>query len=170
VKQAIAGVATSGQPETAMMTVWPSIGAIPPGRWLGRICGIRAGIGNIVTVGNIMALALIPFALALFFGGLAPGMCRRYTLTNRRLVVRKGLTGVDERWVSLDNFDAIDVQVLPGQEWFPCGEMIFRKGAVETFRISGVPHPDSFKQTCLKAQRAFASVRKIVAHQHAVGA
>lgn len=169
-KQAIAGVVTRDQAETQIMTVWPSIGAIAPGRWLGRVCGIRAGVGNIATVGNFMALALIPFALALFFGGLAPGVCRRYTLTNRRLVVRKGLTGVDERWVSLDNFDAVDIQVLPGQEWFPCGEMIFRKGAIETFRISGVPHPSSFKQTCLKAQRAYMSVRKITEHQHAVTA
>jgi len=169
-KQAIAGVSTPDEAEITIMTVWPTIGAIAPGRWVGRMCGLKGGVGDILTVGNLMALALIPFALLLFFGGLAPGVCRRYTLTNRRLVVRKGLLGRDERWVTLDNFDSIDIEVLPGQEWFPAGEMIFRNGAVETFRISGVPHPESFKQTCLKAQRAVTSVRKIVARQQAVTA
>lgn len=169
-KQAIAGVASPDQAETQIMTVWPSIGAIAPGRWVGSMCGIRAGFGNVLTIGNMMAAALIPFALLLFFGGLAPGVCRRYTLSNRRVIVRKGLTGVDERWVSLDNFDAIEIKVLPGQEWFPCGEMIFRKGTLETFRISGVPHPESFKQTCLKAQRAYTSVRKVTQQQQPVTA
>ncbi len=162
--QAIAGVSPSEVSEATIMTVWPTIATIAPGRLLGRLYSIRAGLGNILTVGHLIALLSIPVALLLFFGGLAPGVCRRYVLTNRRVVVRKGLLAADERWVSLDHFDSISVEVLPGQEWFHAGELIFKKGAVETFRLSGVSRPATFQHTCLKAQRSRAGVRKAMAH------
>lgn len=166
-KQAIAGVSPAELQETTIMTVWPSIAAIPPGRLLGQWYGIRAGFGNVLTVGNLIALLTIPIALVLFFGGLAPFVCRRYRLTNRRLVVEKGLSAQPERWVSLDQFDSIEVLVLPGQEWYPAGELIFRKGAIETFRLSGVPRPETFKQVCLKAQRAQSLVHHVLELQGA---
>ena len=40
-KQAIAGVAPPELGEVTIMTVWPSIGALGLGRWIGRMCGIR---------------------------------------------------------------------------------------------------------------------------------
>ena len=68
----------------------------------------------------------------------------------------------------LDDFDSIDIVVLPGQPWYKAGEMIFRKGPIETFRISGVSRPESFRRTCLESQRAFTSVKQEVAKQLAM--
>lgn len=161
-QQAITGVTPSDLEEATIMTVWPSMAALPAGRFLGRLCGIRSGVGSILTVGNLIALASIPAAAGLFFFNLL-AVGRRYRLTNRRVVVERGPRGKAERSVSLDDFDAIDVQVLPGQEWFPAGELIFRKGQVETFRLSGVLRPATFQQTCLKAQRAHAGVKRALA-------
>jgi hypothetical protein len=107
-----------------------------------------------------MAPLMIPPAIGLFAWGLMPGVCRRYRLTNRRVIVEKGLRGVEERSVSLDGFDSIEVQVLPGQEWFPAGELIFRKGTQETLRLNGVSRPETFRQTCLKARMSFVGVKK----------
>ena len=76
-------------------------------------------------------------------------------------------SGEEVAAVSLDSFDAIDVHVLPGQEWYPAGDLVFRKGTVETFRVSGVPRPETFRQTCLKAQRAHASVKQALERQPA---
>jgi hypothetical protein len=160
-KQPIAGVVPTEFREATIMTVWPTLAAWPIGRTLGSLYSIRVGIGNVLTIGNLIAALSIPLAIGLFFLSLAPGICRRYTLTNRRVIVRKGLTAVDERWVSLDNFDQIDVQILPGQQWFRAGEMIFRKGKLETFRLSGVSRPETFRQTCLKAQLAHTQVAKV---------
>lgn len=159
-KQAIAGVSPTELSEAEIMTVFPSLAAWPIGRALGQLWSISAGLGAPLTVGNLLALLSIPLAIPLFFAKLAPGVCRRYTLTNRRVVVRKGLRPVDERSVSLDNFDAIAVEVLPGQAWFRAGELVFKKGPVETFRISGVQRPETFRHTCLKAQRSHVGVRK----------
>lgn len=159
-KQAIAGVSPPQSGETEIMTVFPSLSAWGIGRALGQLWSTPLGLGGPLTLGNLLALLSIPVALPLYFAKVAPGLCRRYTLTNRRVVVRRGLLPTDERSVSLDNFDAIDVEVQPGQAWYKAGDLIFRKGPVETFRISGVVRPETFRHTCLKAQRAHTGVQK----------
>ncbi|MCA9101510.1 MAG: PH domain-containing protein [Pirellulales bacterium] len=163
-KQAIAGVAPPADSEVTMMIVYPSNAAHPLGRWLGQLFSTKLGVPPL-TLGNLLALLTIPVSLALFFGLLWPWAYRRYVLTNRRLIVKRGWRGTDDRWVKLDGFDDIAIEVLPGQEWYHAGEMIFKKGAVETFRISGVPRPEPFRQTCLKAHRAYVSVEEVTRRQ-----
>jgi hypothetical protein len=163
--QAIAGVAPPELGEVTIMTVWPSMAATGMGRMIGRLCGIQAGFGHILTIGNLLALALIPVALALFFRNLAPWNCRRYRLTNRRVLVDQGLHARAERFLDLDNFDTVEVVVLPGQEWFPAGDLVFRRGSLETLRLPGVLRPEPFRQTCLKAHRSYVAVKRAVALQ-----
>lgn len=165
--QAIAGVTPPEQAEVTIMTVWPTMGASPLGRAMGSAFGSKIGIGKFFTIGKLIALASIPLALALYFWDLRPWACRRYRLTNRRVILQKGMRPRDERWVALDDFDAIDLQVLPGQEWFSAGELIFRKGQIETFRLHGVSRPQSFRHTCLKAQQGFVGVRKAMEREMA---
>jgi hypothetical protein len=163
-KQAIPGVAPPDVAEVTMMTVYPSNAVSSLGRALGQMFANKLGAPP-VTLGNFLALATIPVSLVLFFYLLIPFTYRRYVLTNRRLIVKKGWRGIDEKWVQLDGFDAIEIQILPGQQWYHSGEMIFKKGAVETFRISGVPRPEPFRETCLKAQRAFVGIAAVVSRQ-----
>lgn len=158
--QAIAGVSPPGVAETTVMTTWPSMGATPFGQQLGRLYGIRTGFGNILTLGNLIALAAIPQALLLYFLNVLPWSAKRYRITNRRIVVEKGLNAKVDREISLDQFDNIDIVVHPGQEWYPCGDLVFNNGKVETFRLLGVRHPESFRQACLKTQRGYAGVKK----------
>lgn len=158
-KQAITGVSPAAVSEATVMMVWPSMGRTPFGQLLGRLYGIKAGLGNILTVGNIIALASIPQALLLFFLALNPFSCLRYRLTNRRVIVERGYKATVDKEVSLDNFDAVELEVLSGQEWFPCGNLVFFKGKIETFRLDGVPHPEGFRHACLNAQRGHAGVK-----------
>ena len=153
-KQPIAGVAPADTREVTVMTVYPTLGATAPGRMMGRLCGVRTGYG-FFSLGKVFALLLIPFAIGLFFFVLAPGVLRRYKLTNRRVIVQKGWKHVDARWVDFDRFDAIDIEVQPGQEWYPAGDLIFRRGNVETFRLEGVSRPETFRHTCLAARRGY---------------
>jgi hypothetical protein len=180
-KQAIAGVSPPGQGEMTIMTVWPTLGARWEGRMFGRFYLLKPGVtlcGVPVTVGRLIALLSIPLILPLYFLMLLPcfiflpkmgpvpriyvsnPLCRRYRLTNRRVVIEHGTSGTVFGEVSLDQFDAIEVEVLPGQQWYPCGELIFFNGKVETFRLSGVSRPETFRQTCLKAQRSHSGVRR----------
>jgi hypothetical protein len=158
-KQAITGVAPAELSEVTVMTVWPSIAANKVGQVIGSACMV-GGRKTPFAPGKFLAILMIPVAVAVFVAMLLPWSCRRYWLTNRRVVVKKGLPGVDERFVQLDRFDAVEVVVLPGQAWYPAGELVFKLGGVETFRLSGVPRPATFRETCLKARHAYVLVQK----------
>src|SRR3989304_3949128 len=110
-------------------------------------------------------IGALPLSMAVFFWQLMPYICRRYTLTNRRIIIRRGLQPLDEKWVDLDGFDLIEMQVLPGQEWLHAGELIFKLGQSEVLRLSGVSRPEVFRKVCLTAQNAFLSVRGVVQQQ-----
>ena len=157
--QPIAGVTPAETREATVMTVFPTLAATEAGRLIGRLCSVQVGYG-FFTLGKLFALALIPFAIGLFAVSLFPGVIRRYRLTNRRVVVQRGLRSIDERWVDFDRFDTIDIEVLPGQEWYPAGDLVFRRGAVETFRLAGVSRPETFRHTCLAARRGYLGAKE----------
>jgi hypothetical protein len=172
--QPIAGVSPASERETTIMTVWPSLAATAYGRWWGRRFENQLGMtlfGIPLTLGRLMALVSIPFILPLYFHMLVPRLplviagwpnpsCRRYRLTNRRVIVEQPFGGGEQQSVSLDRFDAIDVEVQLGQAWYPAGDLVFRMGQVETFRLPGVPHPEGFRHTCFKAHQVFVGVQK----------
>jgi hypothetical protein len=171
--QPVAGVAPSQLQEVTVMTVWPSLSATGFGRFWGRLYAIEFGFpvfGVPLTIGRLMALVSIPFMLALYFlmrlprfPGIVLGIknpfCWTYRLTNRRVVVENPFGG-ELKAVSLDRFDSIETVVEPGQAWFRAGDLVFRHGAVETFRIWGVPRPETFRHTCLKAQMSYVGVQQ----------
>jgi hypothetical protein len=150
--------------EQLSMTVWPTIGATRLGRLVGQLSGVRLGWG-FFTVGKLFALAMIPLALAVYIWKALPFIMRRYRLTDRRVVVQKGLTAKDERSIDLDGFDAIEIAVLPGQAWLRAGDLVFLRDGKEVFRLPGVSRPEAFRQVCLKAQMALLSVRKVLNEQ-----
>jgi hypothetical protein len=172
-KHAIPGVAPAQLQEVTVMTVWPSLSATGFGRFWGRLFGLDYGprlFGVPLTVGRLIALASIPFMLALYFLmrlprfplviiGIKNPWCRHYRLTNRRVVVENPF-GDEIKSTSLDRFDSIDIVIEPGQAWFKAGDLVFRLGATETFRIWGVPRPETFRQTCLKARMSFVGVQQ----------
>ncbi len=160
-KQAIAGVVPSQSQEVTVTIEWPTIAATSLGRFLGRLYGIKAGFW-IFTFGRLFMLLTWPLGLMLFFGMLAPWSLRRYRLTNRRLIVEKGPKFKTERYVDLSRFDQIEIEVRPGQGWYPAGDMVFKLGPVETLRITGVGYPETFRATCMKAHQAYVGVRKAV--------
>lgn len=147
--------------ETASKVVWPTIGATRCGRLVGQLGTVRVGVGRVFTLGNLFALATIPISLGVFAWQLMPGVIRRYCLTNRRIVVLKGLTRVEERGIGLDEFDAIETRVLPGQEWLHTGEMVFLRDGREVFHLSGVSRPQTFREICLKQRKTLLAMRDV---------
>lgn len=159
--QPIAGVSPAELKETTVMTVWPSIACYGLGRTLGSLFAIRWPDIYIFRLGNLIALASIPVALVLYFWRILPFVGTRYTLTNRRVIVQKGLSSQEDKFVDFDRFDAIDVVIQPGQAWYHAGDLIFKLGAIETFRLDGVSRPETFRATCLKSRQAHAGVKKV---------
>jgi len=183
-KHAIAGVSPPELGEVTTMTVWPSISAVELGRIIGRLCGIKwpQWPHKFFTVGKLFALMLIPVGAPLYFYRVAVPLltycmtlgffpvtstCQRYRLTNRRVIIQTGLLPIDESSVTLDQFDSIKVQVQPGQQWYPAGDLVFYNGAVEVFRLNGVSRPEGFRRACLSAHTAFVSVKQATDQQAA---
>lgn len=164
-KRAIAGVVPAETNEVAVMTIWPSISVFATGRLLGRLYGIRWPSIHILQLGNLLALLSIPLALPLYFCRILPGIGRRYTLTNRRVVTQTAITGIELDAVPLDSFDSIEVDALPGQTWFDAGDLKFSHDGREVFRLGGVSRPEVFRQTCLKSHRAYVGVKHALQQQ-----
>jgi hypothetical protein len=155
--QTISGITPPAVAEATVMTVWPSVAATGFGRALGRLYRIPSGFGP-VSVGRLALLATIPFGLGLYLSMRLPWAIRRYRLTNRRVVIERGINPNVEQFVDLDRFDAIDVVVQPGQEPYSAGDLVFRRGPIETLRLPGVSRPESFRRVCLEARQAYTSV------------
>jgi hypothetical protein len=154
----------------ASKVVWPTIGATRLGRFVGRLGAIRLGLGSFFTLGKLLAVATIPISLAVFAWQLLPGVMRRYCLTNRRVIVQKGLARVQERSIGLDQFDALEIRLLPGQQWLRSGDVVFLSGGQEVFRLPGVPRPQTFRELCLKQRTTLLAVRDVLRQQNVASA
>ena len=160
VQSSISGVVPPSVAEATIMTVWPSVASTGLGKALGRLYRIREGFGP-VSIGRLSLLATIPIGLVLYLSLRLPWAIKRYRLTNRRVAIEVGINPRVVQYVALDNFDAIDVDVSPGQEWFAAGDLIFRRGQIETLRLAGVSRPESFRRACLSAHLAYVGVAKL---------
>lgn len=163
----ISGVVPPAVAEATVMTVWPSVASTSAGQALGRLYRLKGGVGPL-SIGRLALLATIPVGLMLYLSMRLPWAIRRYRLTNRRVLIERGINPRIEQYVDLDRFDAIDVVVNPGQEWYAAGDLVFRRGPIETLRLAGVSRPESFRQTCLKTRQSYVSVA--AAQGEAVGA
>ena len=161
-KQAIAGVAPPEKEETTIMVVWPSVAFRGIGRLLGQLYSIRFPDIYIFRLGHLFALLFIPLALLLYFSRILPFVGRRYTLTNRRVLVQSGLTGAPLEGATsilLDSFDEIRIVQQPGDAWYDAGTLEFFRGDIKVGQLIGVSRPDSFRATCLKAHSGFVGVQ-----------
>jgi len=241
-KQAIAGVSPPNAEEVTVMHVFPSIARYFSGQMLGKLYSIDVGV-SVFTVGNLIALASIPHALALYFYRLLPSIFgfpwhgSSYKLTNRRVIELRNevnfgvwprrvriaavstliVTGVlaffvlqhfligwawpasmfqwaltaicgllvvggvvpllaealgepvpmpcirfdaQVKSIDLDRFDTIEVDCQPGQAWFAAGDLVFKRGDVEAFRLEGISRPESFRQTCFKSHMSYVGVKQ----------
>jgi len=160
-KQAITGVVTSDVAEVEVRTIWPSICVYPSGRMLGRWFAIKWPDVYVFRLGNLLALLAIPHALALYFLRVSPYRALRYMVTNRRVCICRGLTAEVEKSIDLDGFDALEIQVQDGQQWYYAADLVFMKDGTEVFRLGAVTRPDVLRHSCLSVRQAMVSVRQV---------
>lgn len=166
-KQPIAGVAPVELGEVTIMTVWPSVAIYAVARALGRAYELQAG-AYVFRLGNLIALATAPLGAMMYLQRVGPFKAIRYRLTNRRIIVERGLSAVESHAVDLDRFDSIEIDVRPGQGWYHAGDLVFKNGNEETFRLEGVSRPEAFRHVCLKARNAHAGVKSALNRQAAL--
>jgi hypothetical protein len=94
--------------------------------------------------------------LAPLFGKkLLPFVSKRYTLTNRRLMVRRGLKPTPREEVKLEEIDDVRLDPASHDTFFHSGTLEVISGGQVKMRLTGVPEPEGFRQAILNAVKAW---------------
>jgi hypothetical protein len=145
-RQAVAGLMPPQLGEALIRECWPSV--IARGR---APCHLAAKLIKSVVLAPFGWLLLGP----LFALRLCPFICYRYTLTNRRLMIRKGLRPTPAQEIVLAEIDDVRIPAESLDPFYRAGDLeVVSKGQV-TMKLAGVPEPESFRQAILNAVSAW---------------
>jgi hypothetical protein len=149
-QQAITGVIPPETAEAKIREAWPSVARSPGLASLGR-----ALTGTIV----LAPLAWMIMALG-YFGKVLPFAARRYTLTNRRLMIRHGLKGKPGQQVNLGDIEDVRVKTDANSDFFRAADLEIIANGQVALTLRGVPEPEGFRQAILNACNAWVPGRK----------
>jgi hypothetical protein len=152
--QAVTGVVPPQTGEAIIRDVWPSVAAHPGVANLARACY------RTIVLAPVAWLALAPFKFQKLLGiGPLAGLAKRYRLTNRRLMICKGLRPVPDKEVALDEIQDVRLVTDANSAFFWSGtlEVLNTKGQV-ALTLPGVPEVESVRQSILQAVKAWGPV------------
>jgi hypothetical protein len=89
-----------------------------------------------------------------YFAKVATPLARRFTLTNRRIVVRRGLRGVPAWQVLLVDIEDVLVRADANSGFFRAGLLEVITAGRVALRLAGVPEGEAFRRTVFDACRA----------------
>jgi hypothetical protein len=141
----VTGVTPPQLAEAMIREALPSVASVP------GLSGLGAALIKSIIGAPLGWLILAP----LMGRQLSPFICRRYTLTNRRIVIRRGLKPkpIPGSEVALADID--EVRLSNVNAFFRCGDLeIVSKGQV-ALKLPAVPEPDSFRAAIINACTAW---------------
>ena len=146
VKQAVSGVVPPELGEGLIRQVLPSVTDSPG---LAALC--EKMMRTIVLAPLAWLLLSIPY-----FKKVMPVTAKRYTLTNRRLMVRTGWKEKPAQEIALGDIEDVRLEEGSYSHFYRSGTLeIISKGQV-AMRLRGVPEPESFRRAILNARLAWA--------------
>jgi hypothetical protein len=144
-RQPVTGVTPPQLKEAIIRMAWPSVAAMPLIATLGRkaiLSFVFAPLGWFL---------MLPF----YFLKVLPFVAKRYTLTNRRLMIQRGLKPKASEEVPLAEIDEVIIHRDANSIFFRAGDLdIVHKGKVR-MKLRGVPEPDAFRHTILNSCMAW---------------
>ncbi len=142
-RQPFTGVMPPQLGKAPIREAWPSLASTP------GLSGLAAALIKSIFLAPLGWMILAP----LFGKKLSPFICRRYTLTNRRVMIQRGLKPKPIAEVALADIDEVRLSGL--NEFFRCGDLeIVSKDQVK-LKLVAVPEPDSFRAVILNACMAW---------------
>jgi hypothetical protein len=144
-KQVVTGVVPPQLGEALIREVWPSVAAHPAVANLGRLL-TRSIVGA-----PLGWLLMAPS----YFLKVLPMLGRRYTLTNQRLMIRRGVTAKPTHVVPLAEIDDIQLRKDANSAFFLSADLdVISQGKV-VLTLNGVKEPESFRHAIINACRAW---------------
>jgi hypothetical protein len=147
--QVITGIVAPQAGEALIREVFPSVAAIPAVATPGRIF-----IKSIVLAPLGWGL-MLPF----YFLKILPGLARRYTLTNRRVMLRRGLKPVASGEVNLSEIDEVRVVTDANSQFFRAATLEIVSDGKVVLTLPGCPEAEAFRISILSSCRAWAPGR-----------
>lgn len=143
--QIINGLTPPAVAECRVREVYPSVASWPT----------IARIGRKLTRTVLLApLGWIAMA-SVYFGKLKPFLMVRYTLSNRRLMIRHGWSGKVGKEIALADIDDVRITTDDNSTFFRAANLEVIKNGQVAFTLLGVPDPESFKQIILTTRNAW---------------
>jgi hypothetical protein len=148
-EQVVTGVVAPQAGEALIREVFPSVAAIPAVASLGRSL--------------ILSFVLAPLGwflmLPFYFMKILPGLARRYTLTNRRVMLRRGIKPVPSGEVNLGDIDDVRVVTDGNSVFFRAATLEIVSGGKVALTLPGCPEAEAFRISILNACKAWAPGR-----------
>jgi hypothetical protein len=153
---------------STVITNQPFAGLTPPGLGEARIRDTYPSVAAnfaVATLGHRLTqtIFLAPIAWivmsAAYFGKVLPIIGRRYSLTNRRLMIRAGWRGTPISEVALADIDDVRIVTDGNSNFFRAATLEIVKAGKVVLSLPGVPEPDSFRQAILNAADAWVPGR-----------
>ena len=145
-QQVATGVVPPQLGEAVIREVWPSVTIIPTVASLGRKL-IRS-----IFLAPLGWLLLLP----VYFLKVLPFIARRYTLTNRRLMVRRGIKAVPSAEVALGYIDDVRLVDSTIDTFFRSATLEIISNGKVALTLPAVSDPEGFRRAILDARIAWA--------------
>jgi hypothetical protein len=149
--QAVTGVTPPQQKEAIIREAFPSVVASPlPGAKAGARLGRML---NRSIIGAPLAWALL---IPPYFAKVMPFLAKRYTITNRRVMIRRGLRPHPTHEVPLAEIEDVHIRKDADSDFYREGTLEIMSNGKSALTLEGVPEPESFREAILNACRAWA--------------
>jgi hypothetical protein len=145
-QHAITGLVTPDMGEVRIRDTWPSVAAAPA----------IASVGRALTRTIILAPLAWMIMAAVYFAKVLPFTARRYFLTNKRVLIRRGWSGKIAAEAALDRITDVKVVTDDNTEFFRAAALhIMGDGAQPLLVLPAVPEPENFRRAILDARDAW---------------
>jgi hypothetical protein len=144
-QQAVTGVVPPQSGEAKIREVYPSVASMP---------GL-ASMGRSLTRTIVLAPLAWMLMAGAYFGKLLPIFARRYTLTNRRLMIRNGWKGSPSKEVPLEKIDDVRVVGDANTDFFRASTLEIITDGQVALKLPGVPEAEAFRHAILNARNAW---------------
>src|SRR5262249_38614922 len=84
-----------------------------------------------------------------------PFLCKRYTLTNRRLMIQRGLKPRPIKEIALADIDDVRLEPASIDEFFGTADLDVVSKGQTALKLSAVPEPENFRRAVLNAAPAW---------------
>ena len=148
-KQVVTGVVPPQIDEAMIREAWPSVAAVPA----------VAGLGRMLTR-SILGAPLAWLLMApLYFLRILPFFATRYAVTNRRVMILRGLKPTTSREVALSEIDDVRIERDANSSFFLSGTLEIISNGQVVLTLPAVKEPESMRHAILNACRAWAPGR-----------